>query len=188
MAVRERITYDEFDDFIARRENAERLFELINGEIVEKMPTLQHGFVAALIGALLNLYLLKHDIGNVYVEGRYRVQNDRYNDRLPDVSFVAYANDKPMVVEGAAPFIPDLAVEIRSPGDSAKVMAEKAQYYLLNGCRMVWLVYPQKRVIEVLTPDDRDILTEGEMLDGGDVLPGFRVPVKACFERIGVSF
>ncbi len=188
MAVRERMTIDEFDRFITRDENADHLYELIHGEIVEKMPTLQHGFVAALIGALLNLYLLKHDIGNVYVEGRYRAPNDPYNDRLPDVSFVAYASDKPMVAEGAAPFIPDLAVEIHSPGDSLKAMGEKAQFYLLHGCKMVWLVYPQKRVIEVLTPEDRDILTEIGILDGGDVLPGFHVPVRACFERLAVTF
>ncbi len=36
------VTADAFEAFMARPENADRLFELINGEIIEKMPSNPH--------------------------------------------------------------------------------------------------------------------------------------------------
>jgi Uma2 family endonuclease len=60
-------------------------------------------------------------------------------------------------------------------------MADKASYYLKNGSRMVWLVYSTKRLIEVLTPTDRHLLTEQDTVNGGDVLPGFTLQVSDVF-------
>lgn len=77
--------------------------------------------------------------------------------------------------------MPDLAVEVQSPSNTLKGMQEKAAYYLLNGTRMVWLVYTEKQLIEVLTPHDRQLLTINDSLSGGDVLPGFMLPLKTIF-------
>lgn len=76
---------------------------------------------------------------------------------------------------------PDLAVEVKSPDDSLKKMTEKAAYYLANGVRMVWLIYPKMKLVEVLTPDDRQLLNENDTLDGGSVLPGFTMAVRDIF-------
>jgi hypothetical protein len=46
---------------------------------------------------------------------------------------------------------------------------------------MVWLIYPEKRLVTVLTKESEDILTEADILDGGDVLPGFALPVRDIF-------
>lgn len=62
-------------------------------------------------------------------------------------------------------------------------MREKADYYLANGVRLVWLVYPEKHLVVVHTPDTEDILTENDTLDGGDVLPGFKLPVRDIFTK-----
>ena len=78
--------------------------------------------------------------------------------------------------------MPDLAVEIKSPDDSVRQLREKAAYYLANGARLVWLIYPQQRMIEVYDPDaDVEILVEGDLLTGKEVLPDFNLPVAEVF-------
>jgi Uma2 family endonuclease len=85
------------------------------------------------------------------------------------------------VKKGSVPEMPDLAVEVKSPDDSLKLLRDKAHYYLANGTRLVWLVIPEKRLVEVYTPDDEQILTEEDTLSGEDVLPGFTLPVRDIF-------
>jgi Uma2 family endonuclease len=176
------VTLEEFERFIAQPEQAHRLFELIDGEIVEKMPTREHGIIALNVGADLDAYLDSHPIGQAAVEARHRPTDDRLNDRLPDVSFVS--GSRPVETEGAANYIPDLCVEIRSPADTLRDMLAKADFYLRNGGRMVWLIYPEQRIVEVLTQQDRQLLTENSTLTGGDVLPEFSIPVSRIFRRL----
>ena len=182
MAVQHAYTVQEFEDFIAQSENADWHFELINGEIVKKMPTFLHGMIVLLLGNALLVYLRDNPIGRASVEARYRPIGDDLNDRIPDLSFITNEKGAP-VSRGAAPFMPDLAVEVQSPDQSDKDMVDKAAYYLANGTRMVWLVYPEKPLVEVLTPDDRHLLTEENTLDGGDVLPGFSLSVRDIFSE-----
>jgi Uma2 family endonuclease len=175
------VTVDEFDQFLALPENRERLFELVNGEIVEKMPTQLHGVTVLTIGTEIRILLKQNPIGRVGVEIRHRKPEDRYNDRLPDISFVADMTT-PIVAQGAMPRFPDLAVEVKSPDDSYRQMRDTAAYYLANGVKLVWLVYPEKRIIEVYRADgDIQILNEEDTLDGGDVLPGFSMAVRDVF-------
>lgn len=79
--------------------------------------------------------------------------------------------------------MPDLAVEVQSDGQSDRFMANKAAYYLANGSRMVWLVYPETQIVEVLTPDNRTLLNSEGIISGGDVLPGFSLPVRELFSK-----
>jgi Uma2 family endonuclease len=72
-------------------------------------------------------------------------------------------------------------VEIQSPGQSDKFMLDKAAFFLDKGGKMIWIVYPAKRLVEVLTLTDRKLLTEADILEGGDLLPGFTLPVKDIF-------
>ena len=99
---------------------------------------------------------------------------------MPDVSYRAGSN--PLITKGSVPLMPDIAVEVKSPDDTLKDMRAKARYYLANGTKIVWLVEPQKRFVEVYTLDDEQIFIEGETLDGGEVLAGFQMPVSAIFE------
>lgn len=181
MAAHERqiTTISEFEAFIARPENADRLFELVNGEIVEKVPTQIHGVIAVNISTELKLYSRTKG-GIVAVEVRHQIPDDEQNVYLPDVAY--YADEsKPLVAHGPVPYMPDLAVEIQSPGDSLARMRAKARYYLEHGCLMVWLVIAEKRLVEIYAADSEDILTESDTLDGGTVLPGFKIAVKDIF-------
>ena len=172
---------DDFEAFLKLPENDDRLFELIDGEIVEKMTTEQHGVIAALFATFINIFLFANPIGRVAVEARHQPANakDKRNNRLPDVSFVT--NEHPLTTRGTALYIPELCIEIQSPDDSAKKMANKAAFYLENGAKMVWLVYPSKLLVEMLTLDSRELLGIEDTIGGGDVLPGFTLAVKQVF-------
>ncbi len=183
MAIQERLyTVEEFEQIIARPENSDRLLELVNGEIVEKMPTEEHEIVVLRIGSRILIFVDANHLGRVGVEIRHRKPEDRYNDRLPDIAFTADTTT-PVVTKGAVLHYPDLAVEVKSPDDTYRKMRDKAAFYLANAVKLVWLVYPEKRLIEVYRADGEIlILDENDTLDGGDVLPGFSMPVSDIFK------
>lgn len=177
MSVQEQlVTVEAFEIFITRPDNRDRRFELIDGEIVEKMPTEEHGVITGNIFGFLWNFSRDRGLGRVAVEVRHRMPGDSYNDRLPDVAYYADAS-RPIVKQGPVPQMPDLVVEVKSPHDTYKEMRDKAAYYLANGARLVWLVYPEKRIITVLSQEAEDLLAENDTLTGGDVLPGFAVTV-----------
>ncbi len=180
-------TIDEFERFVALPRNADRRFELIDGEIVEKMPTEEHGIIALNVGSELRAFVKKHRLGRVAVEARHALPDDAHNDRLPDVSFVSAEHNLPVVEKGPVPRMPDLAVEVKSPDDSDDDLRAKAMYYLRNGSRLVWLLFPEMKSVGVCTLDEKGNLhmeTVGidGMLHGGDVLPGFRLAVRDVFD------
>lgn len=182
MAVSKLYTADAFEALTSQAENTDKLLELINGEIVEKAPTPLHALIASLFNAMLFLYVQQNPIGWVFSELRIRLSDDDLNDRLPDVALALKAG---RTFEPDAPltYVPDLVVEIQSPGQSDKFMIDKATFFLKNGGKMVWIVYPSKQLVEVLTLTDRQLLTEAGILDGGDLLPGFKLPVKDIFSQ-----
>jgi len=173
-------TVAQFERDYLSPEHSNRLFELINGEVHEKMPTQQHGLIASNINLELALYARQTKTGRPGIEVRHQIPEDKRNSRLPDVSFVCAKG--PLVEHGSVAGMPDLAVEIKSPTDTITEMRETAAYYVANGSRLVWLVYPNYRLVEVYRPEaDVEILGEDDTLTGGDVLPGFALPVRAIF-------
>jgi Uma2 family endonuclease len=178
-------TVEEYEKFVRLPENRERRFELIYGEIVEKMPTQKHGIIVLRIGSRILTFVEAHNLGRVGVEIRHRVPGDQHNARLPDI---AYDSDttSPIVEEGAVQKMPTLAIEVKSPDDSSRELREKAAYYLQNGSRLVWLAYPNTQTVEecTLNPDGNmhiETYKMGDTLKGGDILPGFELPVRDIF-------
>lgn len=177
-------TVDDFEEFINLPENRQRLFELINGEIVEKMPTEEHGFIAGLFFHFIFMHRQMMGLdGYPGVEVRHRRPGDLYNTRLPDVSYRMATS--PLVKKGAVPHMPDLAIEIQSPDDKPRELREAAEYYLRNGARLVWLIYPALRLVEVCTLVDGllnvQTLNIKDILEAEAILPGFKLPVKDIF-------
>ncbi len=184
-AVEHLYTVEAFEQFADLPENQDRLLELVHGEIVEKVPTEEHGVLVITLGSLLKNHVKPRKLGKVGTEVLHRKPSDKYNVRMPDVSFRA-GND-PIVTEGSVPQMPDLAVEIQSPTNRPREMREKAHYYLRNGSKLVWLIYPRKQAVEECRLDSngemevKPLDLEG-VLDGSPVLPDFSVPVKEIFE------
>jgi Uma2 family endonuclease len=175
------ITADEFERMIEQPPYNEGLFELIEGEIVQKMPTEDHGLAQVNIATALNLYRKRIGKGRPGSEVLHRVPGDPKNARQPDVSFFVDPSE-PIVTRGAVARLPDLAVEIQSPSNTIKQMRAKAAFYLEHGVKMVWIVYTEARIVEVVTEAEVKILTVEEALTGGDLLPDFSLPVREIFE------
>lgn len=181
MAIQSNITAKDFEAFMTLPENSDRLFELIDGQIVEKVATEKQGFLAATFIGEIYCHLITQPTGRLVSRVRYQLPDDDHNSRLPDVSFTHTERLQPLVKSGAVPQMPDLVIEIKSPDDVMLKMREKALYYLRNGAQLVWLVFPHKQQIEIYTADEVKVLDLENTLDGGDVLPGFMLPLKDIF-------
>ena len=80
--------------------------------------------------------------------------------------------------------VPDLAIEIVSPSNTAYEVTEKLEEYFRVGIRSVWVVYPPQSMVYVYSsPKQVRVLSEGDELDGGDMLPGFSIPLQRIFEH-----
>jgi Uma2 family endonuclease len=175
------MTAEEFEQYLTLPENADRLLELIQGEMIEKVPTQYHALIATRIANALMNYMAQHPLAWVLVEARYKLPDDDENGRVPDVSLVFKVENRRITKQGPAPYMPELAVEIQSPGQSDKLMTDKAAYYLANGSQAVWLLYPDKLLVEVLTADDRRLFGQNDTLTGSPLLPDFSLSVKDLF-------
>ena len=162
--------------------------ELVNGEIIRMTPTgAEHGVVTALIGHLIQEFVTAHAFGLCCgSETGFILQRDPDVVRAPDAAFVASGRiPETGVPVGYWPFAPDLAVEVVSPSDRLADVHAKIVDYLAAGTRLVWLVEPETRMVHVYRSARQvDVLGMDDVLDGGDVLPGFRSPVRNLFPRI----
>jgi Uma2 family endonuclease len=173
------------EDLIAIQDREKRNCELIDGVLVEKPLGYPESLLAAWIIVLLGDYIRQHDVGTIAGEsGATRLMPGLV--RIPDVSFVSYDRlpDRAALSEPILGLAPDLAVEVLSPSNTKREMDLKVREYFLAGVRLVWLVDPGKRTVRVYTAPDQSVrLTEGQVLDGGDVLPGLRLPLREVFAR-----
>lgn len=163
-------------------EQTGRLWELLNGEVHEKMPTERHSLIAGNIYAALRAWAKAKQAGRVVFEARFISLSDPANARIPDVAFTRTERLAPVVEQGAVNILPDVCVEVQSPNDTPRTLREKAAWYLAQGVQEVWLVYPAKRLLEVLTPDgDFTLYPESSTLRSVQ-LAGFELPISAIFE------
>lgn len=161
-------------------------YELVEGELQMMRPASPtQGHYAALITAALVDFVVDANIGEVYVaEPGFALQPDpKGTVRAPDVAFVSKQRIPPAEeARGFWALAPDLAVEIVSPSETAYSVEAKVDEYLRAGVRLVWLVYPETQVvIEYAAGWQMRRLAVGDSLDGGDVVPGFSMPLTRLF-------
>jgi Uma2 family endonuclease len=160
-----------------------RLCELVDGVLVEKAMGARESIVAMTIGRRIGNFIDPENLGVVIGEGGpLRLLPGLV--RLPHVSFISWktigADEFPEAP--IADLAPDLAVEVISEGNTRKEMERKLRDYFVSGVRLVWLVYPKTQTVEVYTsPDEMRRVGKNQALDGGDVLPGFRLTLKDMF-------
>ncbi len=172
---------EEFDQFIRLPENTDRNFELIAGEIVEKMVSgPRASAIAAFVAGLLAVHVRQHDLGRITgADGGYVVGGEKYT---PDAAFISKARQPVQPTDAYNPLPPDLAVEVLSPSNDDDEMRIKIANYIAAGST-VWVFDPEKRRIEKykgLQPPV--VLGEDATLEDKDLLPGFRVAVKDIFK------
>jgi Uma2 family endonuclease len=158
--------------------------ELIEGEIVKMSPAgFDHGSVAFRIAKVLSRFLEQRQLGiAVTAEAGFRIARDPDTVRVPDLAFVKADRVPSGRVKGFFQGAPDLAIEVVSPNDRASEVMAKAQDWLQAGCLLVWVVDPETRTICIYgSRSEITVLSEADTLTGGDVLPGFAVPVAEIF-------
>jgi Uma2 family endonuclease len=155
--------------------------EYEDGEVTKKtMPSTWHSIVQQLLAVVFGFYLRERPIGQAGPELRCIFgPPGRVRGYVPDYVVIVGAPPGFGPINGPWRGAPDLAVEILSPDDRMTRVNRKVRFYLENGVRLVWLIDPDNRIVTVMTTADKSItLSEEDELDGGDVLPGFRVPVR----------
>jgi Uma2 family endonuclease len=164
----------------------EMICELVRGELIcESLPSQLHGLVAATVLGHLFGFVRKHRLGRVYAaETGFVLARGPDTVRGPDVAFVA--TDRTTgphpgpFFEGA----PDLAVEVLSPGNTRREIAGKVRDYFAGGAQAVWVIDPNAETATVhLAGRAPETLARGDALDGGSVLPGFRLPLSELFDE-----
>jgi Uma2 family endonuclease len=143
-----------------------------------------HGTITLRLAARLFNYVDIRKLGDVTAaETGFVIQRNPDTVRAPDVAFVS--KDRVPVEGGTTRFfpgVPDLAVETMSPYDTVSEIDEKAHEWLNAGTRLVWVVNPREKTATVYRPNiTATILTVSESLNGGDVIPGFEMPIADLF-------
>jgi Uma2 family endonuclease len=172
-------------DLIAANEDKFRtaLYELVDGTLVEKPMGLEESGIAALLIMFLNNFVHPRGLGLVTApDGPFRTESGSI--RLPDISFFARAR-RPGGKTPKGPVAPvalDLAVEVLSKSNTKKEIARKLDEYFASGTRLAWIVDPKTKTVRVHTsPAQSTRLERDAVLDGGDVLPGFRLTLAELF-------
>lgn len=164
-----------------------KLYELIDGTLVEKPMGRPESYLAVELGYAIRHFLESHDLGFITgADDLIEVMPELV--RGPDVCFTSWSKRPDKTVDGdqISAVIPDLAVEVLSPSNTRGEILRKLKEYFLGGVRVVWVIDPRKRSAVVYTaPDKKTPIDASGSLDGGDVLPGFRLPLGKLFERQG---
>ncbi len=186
MAVQKKLmTSAEFREFTQQPQNANKLWERIDGEIFEVMAT--NPYSSSLAGEIyfhFKTYLRQNPIAHATVaDGGYDITDD--DTFAPDVAIILKSRQPTLPKEGFNPIPPDLAVEVISPSDlrnRKERIDAKLEKYKAARVPLLWLVYATRQEVEVYQPDKMmQILGINGILDGSDVLPGFMLAVKDIF-------
>lgn len=174
------------DDVLDIDRTEGKLCELIDGVLVEKVMGFKESFLATTISRKLGNFAEANDLGIVLgADGTVELFPDQV--RIPDVAFYSWAKLPGRAIpEEPIPAVhPDLAIEVLSRTNTRGEMFAKRKDYFFSGVRLVWLVNHRTRTVEVYTSVDHlTTLTDADTLTGGDVLPGFSVPVAELFGRM----
>ncbi len=159
-------------------------YELVRGELIKMPPPgLYHGEYSGTIFASLHVHVRTNNLGKTYTEAGFRIGTDPDHVLAPDAAFII-SQRLDAIGEGPGywPAAPDLVVEVISPSDRLARVNEKARDWLNAGTRMAIIVNPRRRDVTAHYPDrEPGTLTEEDTLYGGDVVPGWELPVRNIF-------
>ena len=182
MGTTTRLTFEEFQK-LPEREGT--IYELDEGELLlEASLAPRHNLARQRIAMRLIQFVESRHLGIVVEEMDFRLAPDTV--RNPDVAFITAEHVKKIdldrsPVDGA----PAFAVEVISPSNSAHDIMKKTQQYLQAGCRLVWIVYPTLRLVEIHSQSGSRQIREPEPLQAEDLFPGFLLSLTYVFDGAG---
>ena len=175
-------------DLLVLVERDKRLCELVDGTLVEKPVGYLESLIAGWLITELNNFIGSRNLGYVSGEaGMIRMISGRV--RLPDVAFVSL-QDLPggiLPLEPIPTLTPTLAVEVLSEANTKAEIQQKLNEYFESGAKLAWIIDPATRTVSIFeraTEQPNRVLHEGDVLDGGSALPGFRLEVSRLFTRL----
>ncbi len=183
---RQYISADGFLKIVGSPEYGDRIVELVAGEIVEMpLPNGEHGEVLAILTIKIGNHVLENDLGRIATgdTGFILERNPGGRDtvRGMDLAFVSRSKSPAPLPNSFVEFAPDLAVEVISPSNEAADIRLKIWQLLDAGTTLIWIVYPELQIVDVHTRDSVATLNAADTLSGGEVLPGFEIPVREIF-------
>jgi Uma2 family endonuclease len=162
-----------------------RLYELVDGILVEKVMGMKESRIASEIVRHLGNYLEDFDRGFTFCpDGPIRIRSGRI--RFPDTGFVSWDRipDEEVLEEPILNVAPNLAIEVISEGNTPREMEQKLKDYFKAGVQLVWYIYPKTQTAVAYTsPTAKKTIDKNGTLDGAKVLPGFLLPLKKLFGR-----
>lgn len=175
-------------DVIEIHDREDRLYELVDGVLMEKTVGTYESYLAGVLTHLLWGFVREKDLGIVLpADGMMRLAPGLV--RIPDVSFISWERlpGRKVPREPIADLSPDLAVEVISKGNTPEEMERKLADYFSAAVRQVWYVHhtPRREVLVYSSPEECAVVSERESLHGGSVLPGFILPLERLFAEPG---
>jgi Uma2 family endonuclease len=177
------------EECIAINERSDRLCELVDGTLIDKVMGTYESLIAGNIVTEFNIYLRKNRIGIALpADGMLKLRVKLI--RVPDASFISKEQLKKgsFPRRGVAAVSPTIAVEVISEGNTKREMEEKLDEYFSFGAAEVWYVYPDtKTILQYTARSHSKVLTEGDALTT-PVLPGFSCPIAPLFSHPDEEF
>jgi Uma2 family endonuclease len=188
----DRIRYHPFpgtateQDVIRIEQDENRLYELVEGVLVEKPMGFRESLLAMAIGQYLREFVTPRNLGLVTgADGMMRLFAGLV--RIPDVAFISWERlpGRRVPDDPIPDLAPDLAVEVLSRTNTPREMERKLGEYFDAGVKLVWFVDPERRVVTVFTsPDESTEYSQEQTLNGGTVLPGFALSLRDLFAEL----
>ena len=174
------------EELFAMPDDGYHRYELIRGELNTMVPSRHtHSGQAAIVHIELGYFVRRNNLGKTYIaEGGFVIERNPDTVLAPDAAFVR--RERTIGVDDSEVYFPgppDIAVEVISTHDRLTEVAAKVALYLAAGTLMVIVVNPRNHTVQVHTPDGVTELTEDDTLDGGDVLPGWSMPIADIFSK-----
>lgn len=162
-------------------------YELLRGEVIPRMPAGgKHGKITATLTVALGQAVIANKLADLFAaETGFIVRTPTGESVLaPDLALIRKERIPPQgYPAGFCPVVPDLVVEVVSPSDTYATVRAKVADWLAGGVQVVWVVDPQRRVVEIWhSPEQLITLTENDTLTGEPILPSFSIPLKTLFE------
>jgi Uma2 family endonuclease len=162
------------------------LYEVVDGKIVEKPVGATEVVITSILDQRLGPFAGTRRLGRVVAEMIFRIDVAKDLQRRPDVAFIAHARwpyNRRVPNVAVWDMVPDLAIEVVSPSNTAFEVQRKIHEYFDASVSQVWIIYPPQQEVYVFASTNRiEVLQMGQELDGGNLLPGFRLPLATLFE------
>jgi Uma2 family endonuclease len=162
--------------------------EVVDGELVmSPKNSFEHESIFSRLYLALGHFNRQHRLGIVRGSSAGFWMQNR-NCRAPDLSFIPKARLDQLGFKPNSrrffPGAPDLAVEILSPSNTRKEIDERLKDFFASGTQIVWVINPEEQCVEVChSLTNRKLVASGGMLEGEDLLPGFRYPIAGLFKE-----